>query len=149
MGLKSLPVLNKSGLSIYWLNIWDSIKLYKKYLHSYLFLHDLIYYFFIENLYYYYLNMNIKKLKKKNYSKSFNRLVKFNYKNKLKKLYIGKIVFLKYQSWDIIFINYFTTNKKYINYKNKFKFNKKKIISYFIYNKNNYNIFKNNYKYKF
>nr|YP_740765.1 ribosomal protein S3 [Tetrahymena paravorax]ABI51674.1 ribosomal protein S3 [Tetrahymena paravorax] len=125
MGLKSLPILNKSGVSMFWENIWDSIKLYKKYNLSFFYLNDLISYFFNENLYYYcimkirilgegyrgirgYKHISISKLKKT-----------WNMRN----FYLGRITFYKTQSWIIVSINYYTVKrfklyKKYKNSKN-------------------------------
>lgn len=151
MGLKSLPILNKSGISMYWSNIWDSEKLYKKYSLSFLYLNDVIYYFLNENLYYYcimkirslgedyrgirgYKHININKLKK-----SWN----------MKNFYLGKILFLKSQGWVIVLVNYFTSrrSKLYKKYRNSKVFKK-------LFKSVRFNIFKytykmDKYKYKF
>ncbi len=147
MGLKSLPILNKSGISMYWLNVWDSIKLYKKYNTTYDVLNNVIYYFFIENLYYYCLSSKIDIIKLK--LKFLNKKSDIIYKNNNKKLYIGRIVFLKYQSWNIVLVNYFITNKKSINYKDDFNFKLKFSLKKIFKNKVE-SIYPNeNYKYKF
>lgn len=121
MGLKSLPLLNKSGISMYWSNVWDSIKLYKKYSLNFLYLHDVIYYFLNENLYYYcimkiraigvdyrglrgYKHINMNRLRK-----SWN----------MRNFYLGKILFYKNQNWVIAVINYFTSRRIKLFYKYK------------------------------
>lgn len=121
MGLKSLPLLNKSGISMYWSNVWDSIKLYKKYSLNFLYLHDVIYYFLNENLYYYcimkirsigdgyrglrgYKHVSLSKLRK-----SWN----------MRNFYLGKILFYKNQSWVIVVVNYFTSRRIKLYYKYK------------------------------
>lgn len=113
MGLKSLPILNKSGISMYWCNIWDSIKLYKKFSLSFYFINDIVHYFINENLYYY----CIYNIRKKSYNfrkyKGFKRLDN----NKLKSLwgmrdfYLGKILILNNQGWVIILVNYYVSRR--------------------------------------
>lgn len=151
MGLKSLPMLNKSGISMYWLNVWDSIKLYKNYSLSFLYLNDVINYFLNENLYYYcimkirrldndyrglrgYKHININKLKK-----SWN----------MRNFYLGKILFLNNQGWVIILINYFNSNriKLYQKYKNSKVF--KKLFKSLRFNSFKYSYKIDKYKYKF
>lgn len=114
MGLKSLSLLNKSGISMYWSNIWDSIKLYKKYSLSFFFLHDVIYYFLNENIYY----CCFIKIKKKNLKGKKKNLDNFLDKNwifsNLKNLYSGKILFLNYQNWTVVLINYYMLERKNI-----------------------------------
>nr|YP_004841712.1 ribosomal protein S3 [Ichthyophthirius multifiliis]AEL89254.1 ribosomal protein S3 [Ichthyophthirius multifiliis] len=152
MGLKSLPILNKCGISMYWYNIWDSLKLYKKYNNSYNLLSNLIYYFLTENLYYICLFKNIKSFKSTIRFKKIDVTTKNNkyiHKKFLKKLFIGRIVFLSFQTWTIISIKYTTTNMKYINYKTNLNLSRRLIFKYYLYNINNMNILKNNYKYKF
>jgi len=147
MGLKSLPILNKSGISMYWSNVWDSIKLYKKYNTTYNLLENIIYNFFIENLYYFCIStktnmivFNLKYINKKN---------DIIYNNNNKKLYIGRIVFLKYQSWNVIVISYYTTNKKNISYKDNFNFKLKFLLKDILKNKIESKYPNDNYKYKF
>ena len=151
MGLKSLPILNKSGISMYWSNIWYSLKLYKKYSLGFLYLNDVIYYFLNENLYYYcimkirpidgdyrgirgYKHININKLKK-----SWN----------MKNFYLGKILFLKSQGWVIVLINYFTSrrSKLYKKYRNSKVF--KKLFKSYRFNIFKYTYKMDKYKYKF
>lgn len=116
MGLKSLPLLNKSGISMYWNNIWDSIKLYKKYSLSFFFLNDVIFYFLSENLYYHCIlkmrfsrseNIGLRKYKHIDIS-----MLKSSWK--LKYLYLGKILFLNYQNWTIVIIGYYMVKRKEI-----------------------------------
>lgn len=133
MGLKSLPMLNKSGISMYWNNVWDSIKLYKKYNLGFFYLNDVIYFFLNENLYYYCI-MKIRTI-----SDDYRGIRGFKpiNINKLKKVwnmrsfYLGKILFLKNQGWIIVLINYFTVrrNKVYYRYR-KFKGFRKLVRSY-------------------
>jgi len=151
MGLKSLPMLNKSGISMYWSNIWDSIKLYKKYSLGFLYLNDVLYYFLNENLYYYcimkirrldddyrglrgYKHININKLKK-----SWN----------MRNFYLGKILFFNNQGWIIILINYFNSKrgKLYQKYKNSKVF--KKLFKSLRFNTLKYTYKLDKYKYKF
>nr|YP_740809.1 ribosomal protein S3 [Tetrahymena pigmentosa]ABI51718.1 ribosomal protein S3 [Tetrahymena pigmentosa] len=151
MGLKSLPMLNKSGISMYWSNIWDSIKLYKKYSLGFLYLNDVLYYFLNENLYYYcimrirrldsdyrglrgYKHININKLKK-----SWN----------MRNFYLGKILFFNNQGWIIILINYFNSKrgKLYQKYKNSKVF--KKLFKSLRFNTLRYTYKLDKYKYKF
>nr|QBI37875.1 ribosomal protein S3 [Tetrahymena rostrata]QGS65252.1 ribosomal protein S3 [Tetrahymena rostrata] len=151
MGLKSLPLLNKSGISMYWTNVWDSIKLYKKYSLSFLFLNDVIYHYLNENLYYYclikirkigdeyrgnrgYKHINISKIKK-----SYN----------LRHYYLGKILFLKYQNWVIVLINFFTVKRFKYHYKNKILSTHKKLFKCLRKNPYKYAFKIENYKYKF
>ena len=147
MGLKSLPILNKSGISMYWLNVWDSVKLYKKYNSTYNLLEDIIYYFFIENLYYFCisnkLNMVVFSLK---HIRKRNEIV---YNNNNRKLYIGRIIFLKYQTWNIILVSYYSTNKKSISYKDNFNFKLKFLLKNILKNKIESIYPNDNYKYKF
>ncbi len=134
---------------MYWLNIWDSIKLYKKYNFTYKFLNELLYYFFIENLYYYCIYNKIKSFKfKLKYTAEEFRIPK-EHGDFVKKLYIGKIVFFKYQAWNVILINYFTTNRRFVSYKSKIRLRWKFIFKKIL-NKNVYSLYNNNnYKYKF
>lgn len=121
MGLKSLPILNKSGISMYWDNIWDSIKLYKKYSIGFLYLNDVVHYFLNENLYYY----CVSKIKRINKNRKGIRGFKKLNVSKLtrvwntKNFYLGKILFLSNQGWVIVSISYFNArrNKLYFKYK--------------------------------
>lgn len=151
MGLKSLPILNKSGISMYWNNVWDSIKLYKKYSLGFLYLNDVIFYFLNENLYYYCI-MKIRLIG--NEYRGIKGFKQINM-NKIKKswnmrnFYLGKILFLKSQGWVIVLINFYSSrkNKLYFKYKSSKVF--KKLFKSF-----RFNIFKrnskiDNYKFKF
>lgn len=151
MGLKSLPLLNKSGISMYWNNVWDSITLYKKYSLNFLYLHDIIKYFLNENLYYYciskiksvyivYRGLKRRKKFKKNKIKKFKNMKGF---------YLGKILFLCNQGWVIVLINYFMVrrNKLFIKYKKAKNF--KKLFKMFRINFDESSPRLNKYKYKF
>lgn len=151
MGLKSLSLLNKSGISMYWNNVWDSIILYKKYSLNFLYLYDVIKYFLNENLYYYCITKirsvyifyrgikNKKKIK-------LNKIKRF--KN-MKGFYLGKILFLNNQGWVIILINYFMVrrNKLFVKYKKAKNF--KKLFKLFKFNYEDQLLKINKYKFKF
>lgn len=118
MGLKSLAMLNKSGISMYWENVWDSILLYKKYNLSFFYINEIIYFFLNENTYYY----NISILSKKGFFiKSYlgyGKLQIDRYKpTRLKYYYLGKILILLNQGWVIILVNFFTAKKKKLIHK--------------------------------
>lgn len=128
MGLKSLPLLNKSGISMYWNNVWDSIVLYKKYSLNFLYLNEVIKYFLNENLYYYCIKKirsifiqyrGIKRRKKLKYNKN-------KYLKSMKNFYLGKILFFNNQGWVIVIINYFMSrrNKLFAKYKKTKNFKK-------------------------
>nr|YP_740720.1 ribosomal protein S3 [Tetrahymena malaccensis]ABI51629.1 ribosomal protein S3 [Tetrahymena malaccensis] len=151
MGLKSLPMLNKSGISMYWHNIWDSIKLYKKYSLSFFFLHDVINYFLNENLYYYcIMRIRLSDLKLKGFrgNKSIN-INKIKKSWNMRHFYLGKILFLKYQGWVLVLINYYCSrrNKLYTNYKSFKAF--KKIAKSFRAGITTYTYKMDKYKFKF
>jgi len=151
MGLKSLALLNKSGISMYWSNVWDSIKLYKKYSFSFFLLHDIIYYFLNENLYYYCI-LKVRILKSG--FKGIKGRKKINI-NKLRKewnmrnFYLGKILFYNNQGWTIVIINYCSTKrlKLFKKYKNSKLFNK--LFKTYRFDYFNYKFKRNNYKFKF
>lgn len=136
MGLKSLPLLNKSGISMYWNNVWDSITLYKKYSLSFLYLNDVIRYFLNENLYYYcitkiraiFIQFRGIKSRKKVKNNKIKRL-----KN-MKNFYLGKILFFNNQGWVVVVINYFMSrrNKLFMKYKKTKNF--KKLFKIFRFN---------------
>ena len=136
MGLKSLPLLNKSGISMYWNNVWDSILLYKKYSLNFLYLSDVIKYFLNENLYYY----SISKIKKTFiYFRGLKRrkktkLTKPDKVKNMKTFYLGKILFLSNQGWIVAVINYYISrrNKLFIKFKKTKNF--KKLFKIFRYN---------------
>jgi len=151
MGLKSLPLLNKSGISMYWNNVWDSIVLYKKYSLNFLYLNDVIKYFLNENLYYFcitkiravFIEYRGLKSRKKVKNNKIRRL-----KN-MKGFYLGKILFLSNQGWTIALINYFMVrrNKLFIKYKKAKNF--KKLFKLFRLNYDVLNPQINKYKFKF
>nr|NP_049572.1 ribosomal protein S3 [Tetrahymena pyriformis]AAD41917.1 ribosomal protein S3 [Tetrahymena pyriformis] len=151
MGLKSLPILNKSGISMYWNNVWDSIKLYKKYSLGFLYLNDVIFYFLNENLYYYCI-MKIRLIGNEYRGIKGFKQINMNKMRKswnMRNFYLGKILFLKSQGWVIVLINYYSSrkNKLYFKYKSSKVF--KKLFKSF-----RFNIFKcnskiDNYKFKF
>lgn len=151
MGLKSLPILNKSGISMYWYNIWDSIKLYKRYNYSYIFLKELIYNIFSENMYYYCIfkksNWDEKFKTIKKIPKSYETKIKYGYR--MRNLYIGNIVFYSFQNWSVISINYFLTRRFKIRFKKRVFKNFKQIFKKFYIIKLNFDVGLNNYKYKF
>lgn len=151
MGLKSLPILNKSGISIYWHNIWDSIKLYKKYNLSMYFINDIINYFINENLYYYCV-INIK-TKNNLYKYKGNKNINDDKNNfsKMKNFYLGKIFILNNQGWLIILINYYVSKRyKLLTKYDEIFFFKKLFKSFRVnmykYKQKNYSY---NYKFKF
>ena len=113
MGLKSLPILNKSGVSVYWSNIWDSIKLYKKYSFSFYYVNDIIYYFISDNAYYYVIDKI--RLKGPNYKINDNRTRidegRINPLLSTRNFYLGKILIFNNQGWVLILINYFITRR--------------------------------------
>lgn len=151
MGLKSLSLLNKSGISMFWNNVWDSINLYKKYSLSFLYLNDIISYFLNENLYYYcvhkirFLNSKFKGLR----SKKHIKITRINRIRNMKNFYLGKILFFNNQGWVIVVINYFNArrNKLFIKYKKTKMF--KKLFKSFRFNYHYYSIKLDSYKFKF
>jgi hypothetical protein len=98
LGLKSLSILNKSGISMYWEHIWDSVKLYKKYSLGFYYINEIISFFLNENTYYY--CIFLLKIKDKLYKGSLG-YDHLNYINKtpitLKHFYLGKILILNNQ----------------------------------------------------
>lgn len=151
MGLKSLPILNKTGISMFWDNIWDSVKLYKKYNLGFYYLNDVLSYFVNENLYYYCI-MKVRVI-----SNDYRGLRGFKHISisKLKKswnmrhFYLGKVIIFKQQGWVIFVINYFMTKRK----KNYIKFNKsskfRKLLRDYRNNYQSFKFHKEYYKYKF
>lgn len=151
MGLKSLPILNKSGISMYWNNIWDSLKLYKKYNLGFLYLNDVICYFLNENLYYYCI-MKIRTLRSNYRGKRGYKHINTDKLRKswnMRNFYLGKILFFNNQGWVIIVINYFTSrrNRLYSKYKNCKGF--RKLFQTFRLNYFTHNLTVSQYKYKF
>lgn len=151
MGLKSLPLLNKSGISMYWNNVWDSIVLYKKYSLNFLYLHDVIKYFLTENTYYY----CIKKIRPNFFYykgiKSKKRLKKSKIKRfkNMKNFYLGKILFLSNQGWVLVLVNYFMARKNRLFVKYKKAKNFKKLFYLFKLNFEESIPLMNKYKFKF
>lgn len=151
MGLKSLPILNKSGISIYWNNVWDSIKLYKKYSLSLLYVNSLVSFFINENAYYYCIDKI--KLKKDNQIK-INLFSRIN-TGKLKSLwgmrdfYLGKVLIFNNQGWFIILINYYVSRRCKILLKYDDTGSFKLLFKVLKSNKLEKNLKKRNFKFKF
>jgi hypothetical protein len=121
MGLKSLPMLNKSNVAQYWQNIWNYQLRYNK---SFLF-SIYIYNFFS-------LLLNSKKILLLNKKKEIFFIKDIDKKRKLKKniiFYFGRSWIMSYDNWVVIFVRLLIkTNKKWI-------FNSKQsLIKIFIFN---------------
>lgn len=147
MGQRSLTFLNKSGLFLYWDNIWEDTVNYKRFLKYSFFLDKFFYLFFIDNL----SNTSYftKKNKKNNNFFLFNTTVKNQvslFKNQ--NFYFGKFWFLKYNNWVIFVINVF--NSAIIKKERKKKnFLRKKISIFFKLVITNYFHFLNSTSYDF
>lgn len=141
MGRVSVPIMNKSGYSMYWNSIWDDKLNYTRSLKDGIFLKEFMYLFFEGGSYstlFFNLSLFQKKFEYLN-KKYFFHTIKFIKKNNFKyksgylikrkkgfKPYLSKIWILKYQTWIIIYFYSYSFNlsiffKKVINYKKNFK----------------------------
>lgn len=113
MGLKSLPMLNKSGVSMYWTDIWFLNNRYKKW-----FLFSIHIYNFFTYI------LNSKKYLFINKSRYLHRLEFLNKKSKnnVRALYVGRTWLMRYHNWIIVYVRVYskmTTYWGHIKYNNK------------------------------
>ena len=151
MGLKSLPLLNKSGISMYWNNVWDSIILYKKYSLNFFYLNEVIKYFLNESIYYYCIT-KVRSLYIYYRGLKSRKKIKLNRLKRLKNMknfYLGKILFYNNQGWIIIIINYFMSRRNKLFSKYKKTKNFKKFFKLFKLNYQSCDLKLAKYKFKF
>lgn len=142
MGRVSVPIMNKTGYSMYWDSIWDDKINYSRSLKDGIFLKEFIRLFFEGGSYsMFFFNLSkfkknfkylkrryffhIKKIPKKN---DFGNIVRYQHvidRNERPKTYLSKIWILKYQSWIIIYFYAYTFKlsvffRKKINFKKKY-----------------------------
>ena len=141
MGRVSMPIMNKTGYSMYWNSMWDDKLNYSRSLKDDIFIKEFIYLFFQGN------NTFMFFLDLKNYENKFNFLKK-KYNFQVKKVpkknaigaeigkkyavkkkakfrpYLSKVWVLKYQTWLVIYFYSYTFNLS-IFYKKKSKKSKK------------------------
>ena len=173
MGRVSVPIMNKTGYSMYWNSAWDDKINYTRSLKEDIFLKEFIYLFFEGNSnFMIYLNLKNYQNKfgfyKKKYFFHTKKIIKKNdigmevrYKFTVKKKkhfkpYLSKIWLVRYQGWIIIYFYAYSHNLS-VFYKNKNNVKKvyKKytniISNYYdslIKLKYNYNFYKNLYDLK-
>ena len=112
MGQISVPVINKTGYSMYWSSMWDNKFNYSKFLKEDIYIRKFIPIFLEDNILYNFkqnsnlsnsININVKyNLHLQN---NWNRDELYNYINSLNKVifYTSKIWVLRYQTWILIF----------------------------------------------
>lgn len=127
MGRISMPIMNKTGYSMYWGSMWDEKVNYSKSLIENLFLKDFLYLFFENNsnmmhldFKQIYKNPNLRKLirtgkiktRKVGKKDALGNILGYVHKKQKRfyKKYISKIWFLKYQSWFIVYFFCYTFN---------------------------------------
>ena len=168
MGRVSVPILNKSGYSMYWNSMWDDKLNYSRSLKEDIFLKEFVYLFFEGGSnFMIFLNLKdfSKKLEyfKKKYFFKTKKIIKKNdigteisYKLVIKKKnkfrpYLSKVWLIRYQGWIIIYFYAYSFNlssfyKKSINYKKNYK-KYSNIISIYYNNlikiRYNFNLYKN------
>lgn len=142
-----MPIMNKTGYSMYWNSMWDDKLNYTRSFKEDVFI-KIFFYLFIEGgytfLFRYKINnvddhltflknkYNLHILKKKKEENNFNLIT--NYSN-FSELYTSKIWLLRYQNWVIFYFFIYSFNSG-IFYKKK----KKKIIKFRKSNKKYFNI---------
>ena len=147
MGQRSLTFLNKSGLFLYWDNIWDDNVNYKRFLKYSYFLNKFFYLFFFDNIFYkVYFSKN--KILEKNSLLFTKNLTTHSFYGFESFFYFGKLWFLKYNNWCIFIINIFNSNYTKKDKKKNFFFKKKK-LSFFKILSINYLHFLNKSSYDF
>ncbi len=104
MGLKSLPMLNKSGVSMYWTDIWFLNNRYKKWflfsIHTYNF-----FTYILNSKKYFFIN-------KSRYSYRLEFLNKKS-KNNIRALYVGRTWLMRYNNWVIIYVRVYSKMTTY------------------------------------
>lgn len=172
-----MPIMNKTGYSMYWNCMWDDKLNYSRSLKDDIFLKNFIYIFFEggDNFMFF---VDLRFYEKKNHflKKKYNFQIKqvfkkneigaeIGYKYAVKKKkkfrpFLSKIWLIKYQTWIIIYFYSYSFNlssffKKKIKKSKKIKKNKKYFTIVFNYYKNllklncSYFFFKNNFNYYF
>lgn len=162
MGQSSIPVLNRTGYSMFWSSVWDDVHSYNKLFKEDLFLKKYIPLvfndkissrpLFLTNKYSFIIN--VKKLSKKYDVKLLQHINSPSFSRHLFKLnkmpnYISKIYIVRFQNWLVIYLYIYTpdtkknlvfTLKKYNHFKSfkKFYFSYIKKI-FFKKNEFNYN----------
>jgi len=124
LGQASIPVLNRTGYSMYWLSSWDDKHIYSGYFNEDLFVRS-----FIDNIFhrkvsshFLYFNRKSAEFKYKKFLEKYKFFFKHsvNFKQAPKFLrrfykipyYWSKIRLIRYNRWLIIYMHIFSTNKK-------------------------------------
>jgi len=124
LGQASIPVLNRTGYSMFWLSSWDSLHHYNK-----LFNEDMFIRSFFENMFtrkmsthfYYYkkshIDFKFKTFVEKykihiKYSVTTNQMPRFLRRFYKIPFYWTKVKILRFQHWLIIYFHIFSKNKK-------------------------------------
>lgn len=160
-----MPIMNKTGYSMYWNSMWDDKLNYSRSLKDDIFLKNFMYIFFeggsnfiiplnlkhfekkfklLKRRY----NFQVKKVNKKN---ELGDIVSYKYVTKKRKKfrpYLSKIWILKYQTWVIIYFYSYSFNlsvffKKKLKKSDKFKKYYNIVFNYYK------NLIKINYNYDF
>lgn len=112
MGQISVPVMNKTGYSMYWSSMWDSKFNYSRFLKEDIYVRKFIPVLLEDNILFNFKNKNkitnFNNLNTKynvHIHNDFNKHEIYNYINMLNKtiFYTSKIWVLRYQSWVLIF----------------------------------------------
>lgn len=100
---------------MYWENIWDSLKLYKKYSLSFFYISEVISYFLNENTYYHLVSLlKVKDKLNKGEVGTDPIFIEEGTSNPLKHFFLGKILILQNQGWTLILVNYYITKRRNI-----------------------------------
>jgi len=108
MGLKSIPMLNKSGISMHWPNVWSTSLRYQRYLQYSIHIFNLFLYLFNSNTFWF--------INKQYYAKQFIYLKTKKKKNR-KFFYLGRSWVMKYNSWTIIYLRIYSKMTQNWNYR--------------------------------
>lgn len=155
-----MPIMNKTGYSMYWNSMWDDKLNYTRSFKEDIFV-KFFFYLFIEGgytfLFRYKINnvddhlkylknkYNLHILKKIKEEDSYNLLT--NYKNNSEP-YMSKVWLLKYQNWVIFYFFIYNFNSGIFYKKKKIKFKKSKIKYFNILISYYYNLLKLDYSFK-
>lgn len=145
LGQASIPVLNRTGYSMYWLSSWDSLHAYSRYFNEDIFLRnffdDMLHRKISTHFIYWKSKTNeaeqydffLKRYKiYLKHSVNFKQIPKFLRRFYKIPYYWSKVKVLRFQKWLIVYFSIFSTNKPIIRstvvrkklYKNFIKFSK-------------------------
>ena len=144
MGQASIPVINRTGYSMYWLSSWDDLHSYSRYFNEDIFIRD-----FFDNIFNRKISASFIFFKPKNSLYKYNEFLtryriylrhSVNFKQVPKFLkrfykipyYWSKIRIMRFQKWLIVYLTIFSTNRLILRhnfvrnqlYKNSLRFNK-------------------------